>query len=107
MRFLFASGVIVMLVLAVVLAADLSMVRPRPKPEIPFTSEKSPVEQVVIVPAPIIMLPSPPPTQAEKQAARLKILETELQEKRIQAGRIEQKLDQFLKGEEAKDGGGE
>jgi len=107
MRFVSTAGVIVMLIVTVILVADLSIVRPRPKPEIPPTSETVAVRPVIVVPIirqPVIVLR--PTTPAERQAERLKILKTELQEKRVQAVRIEQKLDQFLKGEEANDAGG-
>lgn len=93
--------------LAVAITAGTMSVLPRAKPEIPPPVEK-PIEQVIILGPPVIVLrPTLPPSPASKEAERLKKLETELQDKRVQAVRIEQKLDQYLQGEEAKDAGGE
>lgn len=93
-----------MLVITVIVA-NLSMVRPRPKPEIPPPTEKT--EPVVVVPPIIILRHSLPPSVVE-QTARLQKLENTVKQQRVQAKRIDEKLDEFLKREKVKtDAGGE
>lgn len=93
-----------MLVLAVIIAADMSIMLPRSKPEIPPPVASAPAETVIATSPPVVIVQQPTP--AERQAARLKKLEMELRSNRVQQVRIEQKLDVFLKREEAKDAGG-
>lgn len=100
MRATIITGATAMLIITVIVA-NLSMVRPRPKPELPV--EVPPVEQVITAapqnPPPVVLL--------EKQAARLKQVERALKEQTVQAQRIDQKLDAFIKVEEAKDARGQ
>lgn len=97
------TGAIAMLIITVIVA-NLSMVRPRPKPEMPPPTAKT--ETVVpTVPQPVIILR--PPSVVE-QTARLQKLETTVKQQRVQARRIDEKLDEFLKREKVKtDAGGE
>ena len=107
MRFTLIAGVIVMFVLAVIVAADLSVMLPRPKPEIPAPVEKPAAETVVILVPTIRAQPQSNVVVTMQQIETLKRLEGELKQQRAQQTRIDAKLDRYLVQEEAKDDGGE
>lgn len=107
MRFLFAAGVIVMFVLAVIIAADLSVMLPRPKPEIPPPVATPATAPVIILSPTMRARPQNHTVIVLQQAETLKQLEIELKEQRAQQTRIDEKLDRFLTQEEAKDVGGQ
>lgn len=96
-------------ILAVLTAAALTLrtgdpvPMPRPKPEFPLTVEVSPNETVLTGAALSAPLPVGP-TPTDFQEIRLKQIEMQLKRQRVQARRINEKLDAYLRAEQAKDG---
>ncbi len=96
-----------MFIATLVFAADLSIMLPRPKPEIPLPVEKQLTETVVVLSPVRKGAPETSVAVTMQQVETLKRLEVELKERSVQQRLMGAKLDQLLRREEAKDVGGQ